>query len=53
MDSCKGEFVEMHKLLLKLLAYQKAEEGTEKAPGRAKGKKQIQDLNVWLQCFYM
>lgn len=46
-ERIRWEFMEMHELLL---ASQKPEEGTEKQVSRAKGRKCVRDIEVWLQC---
>ena len=45
------EFIEMFELLPELLADQKAGESMEKQPHRARGRKRVQDIGAWLQCF--
>ena len=47
---CRWEFVEMYELLPEFWV-QKEEETNAKAASRAKAKRRIQDINVWLQCF--
>ena len=47
----RWEFVEMFELLPELLADQKAGEDTVRQPSRARGRKRVQDIGVWLQCF--
>ena len=47
---CRWEFVEMYELLPEFWV-QKEEETNAKAASRAKAKRRIQDVNVWLQCF--
>ena len=41
----------MHELLPELLANQKGEDCSEKHTSRAKGRKRVQDIDVWLQCY--
>ena len=48
---CRWEFVEMHELLPELLASQKGEDCSEKHTSRAKGRKSVQDIDVWLQYY--
>ena len=45
------EFIEMFELLPDLLADQKAAESMEKQPHRVRGRKWVQDIGAWLQCF--
>lgn len=47
----KWEFVEMYELLPELLADQKSGESSGKQLSRARGRKRVQDVGVWLQCF--
>lgn len=47
----RWEFVEMCELLPELLANQKVGDSDTKQPGRARGRKRVQEIGVWLQCF--
>ena len=47
---CRWEFIEMYELLPEFWV-QKEEETNAKAASRAKAKRRIQDINIWLQCF--
>lgn len=47
----KWEFIEMHELLPDLLTNRRAEDGSEKPASRAKGRKRVQDISAWLQCY--
>jgi len=41
----------MFELLPELLADLRDGESSVKQPGRVRGRRRVQDLNVWLQCF--
>ncbi len=45
------EFIEMFELLPELLADVKVDESRDGQLSRGRGRKRIQDINVWLQCF--
>ncbi len=47
----KWEFIEMFELLPELLADVKVDESRDGQLSRGRGRKRIQDINVWLQCF--
>ena len=47
----RWEFIEMFELLPELLADQRGGEGGAKQTSRAKGRKRVQEIGVWLQCF--
>ena len=43
----------MFELLPEVLADQKVGDSTERERSRARGRKCVQDIGVWLQCFAM
>ena len=47
----RWEYIEMCELLPELLADQKGGDGAGKQMSRAKGRKRVQEIAVWLQCF--
>ena len=47
----KGEFIEMYELLPELWSSQSSDTDSSKQAKRAKGKKRVQYINVWLQCY--
>ena len=47
----KWEFLEMYELLPELLTDQIGGEGGARQTSRARGRKRVQEISVWLQCF--
>ena len=49
----RGDFIEMCELIPEYWMVQKGEEAAAERMTRIRGRKQSQDIHVWVQCFAM